>query len=248
MSYEQLAYVYDHLMADAPYDSWVQYLCEEMERFQAPGNRVLDLGCGTGALSIRLIKKGFDVTGVDMSEDMLAVAAEKAGKEGVVFPLFQQDMSKIDGLPEYDIATIFCDSLNYLSTPEEVRDTFRHVHSHLAPEGLFLFDVHSTYQIANIFLNQTFTWNEEEVAYIWSSFPGDEPHSVEHDLTFFVLDEESGRYDRIEEFHQQRTFPMRDYINWLQDAGFDVLSVTADFSDAPPEETSQRIFFTCRKK
>ncbi|GIN20060.1 MAG TPA: class I SAM-dependent methyltransferase [Bacillus bacterium] len=248
MSYEQLAYVYDHLMADAPYDDWLRYLTKVTESYQAPGNRVLDLGCGTGELSIRLLKQGFDVTGVDVSEDMLAVSAEKADKEGVALPLFQQDMSKLEGLPEFDIATVFCDSLNYLSTPEEVQNTFRHVHRHLAPNGLFLFDVHSTYQMESVFLNQTFTWNEEEVAYIWSSFPGEEPHSIEHDLTFFLLDGESGQYERVEEFHQQRTYPVHDFVDWLHEAGFDVLSVTADFSDNPPGETSRRIFFTCRKK
>ncbi len=243
-----MAYVYDHLMADAPYESWVRYLCGETERFQAPGSRVLDLGCGTGELSIRLIKRGFDVTGVDMSEDMLAVAAEKAAEEGVVFPLFQQDMSKLGGLPECDIATIFCDALNYLSKPEEVRDTFRHVHRHLAANGMFLFDVHSIYQMEQIFSNQTFTWNEDEIAYIWNSFPGEDPHSIEHDLTFFVLDEESGLYGRIDEFHKQRTYPVSDYLDWLHEAGFDVLSVSADFSSDPPEETSRRIFFSCRKR
>lgn len=248
MSYEQLAYVYDHLMADAPYESWVEFLCREKERFQAPGIRVLDLGCGTGELSIRMIKQGFDVTGVDLSENMLAVAAERAGEEGLVLPLFQQDMSKLEGLPSFDIVTIFCDSLNYLSTPEEVKKTFCQVYRHLNPGGLFLFDVHSTYQIEHIYSNQTFTWNEEEIAYIWDSFPGKEPLSIEHDLTFFILDDHTGKYERIEELHQQRTYPVNDFMQWLNENGFEVPSITADFTGNPPEETSRRIFFTCRKK
>lgn len=247
MSYEQLAYVYDHLMADAPYDSWLQYLYREKERFQAPGSRVLDLGCGTGELSIRLIKQGYDVTGVDMSEDMLSVAAEKAGEEGIVFPLFQQDMSQLEGLPTYDIVTIFCDSLNYLSTEEEVKQTFCQVNRHLKQDGLLLFDVHSIYQMECVFSNQTFTWNAEEIAYIWDSYPGKEPHSIEHDLTFFILDDSTGQYRKMEEFHQQRTYPVHDFKKWLSEAGFDILSVTADFGDELPEETSRRIFFTCRK-
>lgn len=248
MSYEQLAYVYDQLMADAPYDSWITFLCEEMDRFQAHGRRVLDLGCGTGELSIRLLKQGFEVTGVDLSEDMLAVAAEKAGEEGLTFPLFQQDMRKLDGLPPYDVVAIFCDSLNYLKSPEEIKQTFRGVYQHLNPNGLLLLDVHSTYQMDHVFLEQTFTWNEDEIAYIWNSFPGDEPYSIEHELTFFVLDESTGQYARIEELHQQRTYPLNDIEKWLVDTGFDVLGITADFTGESPGETSQRIFFTCRKK
>ncbi|RST73936.1 class I SAM-dependent methyltransferase [Siminovitchia acidinfaciens] len=248
MSYEQLAYVYDQLMADAPYDSWIEFLCKEMDRFQAPGRRVLDLACGTGELSIRLLKQGFEVTGVDMSEDMLAVAAEKAGEEGLSFPLFQQDMSQLDGLPSYDIVTIFCDSLNYLESSEAVKQTFSGIYRHLNPNGLLLFDVHSTYQMDHVFLDQTFTWNEDKIAYIWNSFQGEEPYSIEHDLTFFVLDENSGQYNRIEEFHKQRTYSVHDIEHWLVTAGFDVLSITADFTGESPEATSQRIFFTCRKK
>lgn len=247
VSYDQFSYIYDRLMKDAPYDKWVQYVHKEKSRFQVSGNRLLDLACGTGELSIRLIRDGYQVTGVDLSDSMLGVTAFKAAENGVNLPLFQQDMSKLEGLPTFDFITIFCDSLNYLRSENQVKETFRGVYGHLENGGLFMFDVHSTYQILHGFANRSFTLNEEEIAYIWHSYPGEARHSVDHELTFFVLDDMTGQYDRIDEWHYQQTYPVEQYIAWLEEAGFDVLRVTADFSDDPPVKTSKRIFFTCKK-
>lgn len=248
VSYEQFSYIYDRLMNDAPYDKWVDYVHKEKSRFQVSGNRLLDLACGTGELSIRLIKDGFQVTGVDLSDSMLVMAASKAAEKGVQLPLFQQDMSKLEGLPAFDFITIFCDSLNYLRSEHQVNETFRRVHSHLENGGLFMFDIHSMFQIFHGFSNRTFTFNEKDISYIWHSYPGTARHSIEHELTFFVLDHKTGQYDRIDERHYQQTYPVEQYSAWLEEAGFDVLRVTAGFSDDPPVETSKRIFFTCRKQ
>jgi cyclopropane fatty-acyl-phospholipid synthase-like methyltransferase len=247
MSYQQFAYIYDYLMKDVPYDSWVEFVQAKAEKYAVSGRELLDLGCGTGELSLRLLKEGYSVTGIDLSEDMLFMAREKAENEGLSLPLYQQDMSELQGLGIFDIITIFCDSLNYLETEEQVINTFKNVKGHLHEDGLFLFDVHSIFKITQIFLNETFTYNDENVSYIWDCFPGQEPNSVEHELTFFVRDEESGQYERIDEIHHQRTYPVLTLQNWLAEAGFKVLAVTADFSDTDPGDQSERIFFVCQK-
>ncbi|MED1205064.1 class I SAM-dependent DNA methyltransferase [Heyndrickxia acidicola] len=246
MSYEGFAYVYDFLMKDVPYEKWMQFLREKKEAYRIKENHVLDLGCGTGELSVRLSKEGFEVTGVDLSEDMLMVAQEKAMEERVRLSLFQQDMSELEGLGTFDIITIFCDSINYLPSPTEVKKTFEKVHNHLKEGGLFLFDTHSLYKVKEIFMNQTYAENEDEVSYIWTSYPGDEPDSVDHELTFFV-NNENGLYERLDEWHTQRTYPMNQYTSWLEEIGFTVKEVTADFTNEAPNETSERIFFTCVK-
>ncbi|WP_421379991.1 class I SAM-dependent DNA methyltransferase [Bacillus salacetis] len=248
MSYHQFAYIYDYLMKDVPYDSWVEFVGNQADRYSVKGKDLLDIGCGTGELSLRLVKGGYSVTGVDLSEDMLFMALEKAEKEGLDLPLFQQDMSELEGLGRFDIITIFCDSLNYLGTEEKVINTFKKVREHLSEQGLFLFDVHSIYKMSQIFLNETFTYNDDEVAYIWDCFPGESPNSVEHGLTFFVRDDETGQYERIDEIHHQRTFPVLTLKNWLNEAGFEVLEVTADFTEGKPADNSERIFFSCKRK
>ncbi|MGM0844169.1 MAG: class I SAM-dependent DNA methyltransferase [Bacillota bacterium] len=248
MSYQQFAYIYDYLMKDVPYDSWVEFVQVQTDKYAVSGKELLDLGCGTGELSLRLLKEGYSVTGIDLSEDMLFMAREKAENEGLELPLYQQDMSELQGVGSFDIITIFCDSLNYLNTEEKVISTFENVKNHLRDDGLFIFDVHSIFKLTQIFLNETFTYNDENVAYIWDCFPGEAPNSVEHELTFFVRDETTGQYERIEELHHQRTFPILTLENWLSEAGFELLSVTADFKDDHPGDRSERIFFTCEKK
>lgn len=246
MNYGKFAYVYDRLMEDVPYEKWLAFLIGQKKKYLVEGSRVLDLACGTGELSVMLAGEGFSVVGVDLSEDMLMAAREKADREKADVSFFLQDMRELEGLGKFDLAAVFCDSLNYLGSEDEVRETFSRIHRHLDSNGLFLFDVHSVRQIEEEFANKTFTLNDEDISYIWNSFPGESPFSVEHELSFFVQDEITGLYERFDELHQQRTYPLPEYEQMLIEAGFTILEVTADFTDNPPDADSSRIFFTCK--
>nr|WP_263325659.1 class I SAM-dependent methyltransferase [Neobacillus sp. Marseille-Q6967] len=248
MSYEQFAYLYDELMQDAPYTEWVQFVKEKLHTYQVDGKALLDLACGTGELSVRFAKEGFSVTGVDLSSDMLAVAQVKAQAEGLAISFYEQNMAELKGHDLFDIIGIFCDSLNYLQSEEEVIQTFSGAYQHLKDEGLFIFDVHSLYKVTNVFVEQTYAMAEEHLSYIWNSFPGEMPYSVEHELSFFVLDDQTGRYDRFDEIHYQRTYPIDQYSQWLAEAGFELLQVCADFQDSAPDDKTERILFVARKK
>ncbi|WP_102274497.1 class I SAM-dependent DNA methyltransferase [Cytobacillus massiliigabonensis] len=247
MTYGKFAYLYDELMKDVPYDKWVELVKGHVSKYNITGKRLLDLACGTGELSIKFAEEDFEVTGVDLSEDMLMVAQGKAADKAMSVQFFQQNMAELEGLGKFDVIGIFCDSLNYLQSEQEVMNTFSRVYDHLDDQGLFIFDVHSIHKIMQIFMNQTFALNDEEISYIWHSYQGEHPNSVEHDLSFFVLDQRSGQYERYDELHFQRTFPIDVYGNWLKDSGFEVLKVTADFEAVSPNTQSERIFFICRK-
>ncbi|MFJ8067802.1 class I SAM-dependent DNA methyltransferase [Peribacillus sp. NPDC096447] len=247
MTYERFAYVYDELMKDAPYEKWLMILTAKLEQYGIGGRKVLDLACGTGEMTVELAQHGFEVTGVDLSDEMLLVANEKAVKLGLSIPLFQQNMAELEGLGQFDCVTIFCDSLNYLRDEEDIVKTFSRVHEHLKDGGLFLFDIHSIYKMEEIFRDNTFAVNGEEVSYIWDCFPGEEPYSVEHDLSFFVRDDESGLYDRFDELHYQRTYPVDQYKKWLEQAGFTVSEILADLEEAPLVAETERILFVASK-
>ena len=248
MTYGKFAYVYDELMKDVPYDQWVQFINKQVDAYGIEGKKLLDLACGTGELSLLLAGEGYDVTGVDLSSDMLAVAREKADRKGHSLFLVEQDMSELEGFGEFDLIGIFCDSLNYLQTEKEILQTFDRVYTHLNQSGLFLFDVHSINKMDSLFKDHTYAYNGEEISYIWQCFEGEEPNSVEHELTFFQLDHRTDQYRRYDELHFQRTFPIELYEKWLLNSGFKLLAVTADFDDKRPEEGSERIFFTAQKK
>ncbi|MCM3673297.1 class I SAM-dependent methyltransferase [Peribacillus simplex] len=247
MTYERFAYVYDELMKDAPYEKWLMILTAKLEQYGIDGRKVLDLACGTGEMTVELAQHGFEVTGVDLSDEMLLVANEKAVKLGLSIPLFQQNMAELEGLGQFDCVTIFCDSLNYLRDEEDIVKTFSRVHEHLKDGGLFLFDIHSIYKMEEIFRDNTFAVNGEEVSYIWDCYPGEEPYSVEHDLSFFVRDDGSGLYDRFDELHYQRTYPVEQYKKWLEQAGFTVSEIMADLEEAPLATETERILFVASK-
>lgn len=246
MTYGRFAYLYDHLMEDVPYDKWLEITQTYGDKYQIFGRKLLDIACGTGELSYRFAHHGFDVTGVDLSEDMLAVAKAKTEAKGLKVPFYQQNMAELEGFEKFDYVTIFCDSLNYLSSEQEIISTFDGVANHLTDEGLFLFDVHSTYKMENIFKDQTFTLIEEDLCYIWNCFEGEFPFSIEHELTFFVNDQ-SGKYERVEEFHFQRTFPISQYKTWLGQSGLETLQVLGDLEDEPATDQSERILFIAKK-
>jgi len=247
MTYGRFAYLYDQLMSDVPYEKWVKLVEDAKEKYSISGNHLLDLACGTGELSIRLAECGFQVTGVDLSDDMLSVAQDKTIKNGQSIFYMEQDMSKLEGLPFFDIIGIFCDSLNYLQTEEEVIATFEGVHRHLDEKGLFIFDVHSVYKMNTLFINQTYAVNDEDISLIWQCYAGEYENSVEHDLTFFELNKASGMYHRHDECHFQRTYAIDQYKKWLKETNFRIVDIIADFDEEANKENGERIFFLCQK-
>lgn len=240
MIYQGFAGVYDELMSHAPYDEWAGWI----EASLPEKGRVLDLACGTGEISIRLAEKGCEVTGIDLSEDMLSCAQQKKTGKPILF--LQQDMRELSGFEEqFDAVVICCDSLNYLKTKNDVLSTFKSVFQVLKEGGLLLFDVHSPFKMTELFPDSTHADQDEQISYIWQSFAGDEELSVIHDMSFFVWNGQS--YDRYDETHEQKTFYIEEYKQMLAETGFELKKVTADFTDRPPSTESERLFFTAGK-
>lgn len=267
MSYGQFAYIYDRLMEDMPYSRWHRFLRQCWEPGGAPAT-VVDLGCGTGNISIPLAQSGLRVIGIDLSEDMLAVAHAKAESRQRLFASAQggevvwlrQDMQEW-ALPEQVDAVISCcDCINYLTEEEELAATFRQTFSGLKPGGTFIFDVHTQQQLRRYAEEQPFTLREADISYIWTCDLDEERCEIEHDLAIFVRESEWGsasansadamdasRYVRIDETHVQRAYPLERIGELLRESGFEDISVYADFTREAPDEETERAFFVCRK-
>lgn len=247
MSYTNFAKIYDELMKDVPYEKWVRFFEEKMDKYQFPVQKILDVGCGTGELAIRFSRKGYSVTGVDLSEEMLSVANDKISNAGFVVDLYEQDMRELEGLGTFDCVQIVCDSLNYLHDLDEVKTTFERVSDHLTNNGMMIFDVHSIWKMQNLFNDQTYADNGEEVSFIWHALEGEEPNSVVHDLSFFILNKKNEQYERFDEIHEQRTFSVDEYSRVLKSTGFELLEVVGDFGESDIE-IAERILFIAKKK
>lgn len=243
--YHHFAYIYDELMKDAPYDEWAKFYHQWAERAGNGGKRVLDLACGTGEMSVRFASLGYEVTGVDLSEDMLVVAKEKMERYGYPSSLFvKQDMRTLHGFPPFDNILIGCDSINYLLDEQDVKEVFHRAFNHLNDNGLFMFDVHSVYKMEHLFKNRTFADNGDNISYIWNCFEGEREHSVVHELTFFVRN--GSFYDRYDEDHVQRTFNIEQYKKWLEHTGFSILEVSSGLVQTSLDN-AERIFFVAKK-
>lgn len=243
-AYTDFALVYDELMADIPYDAYVDLISIAADGIK--GKKIIDVGCGTGLLSVKLAKSGAFVTGIDLSKDMLDIAKKRASDLSMEIEFQEMPMQDIKGAEQFDAAVIAIDSLNYLPDRDSVFDTFNGIYSVLNSGGVLLFDVHSTFKTDVIFMESPFTFDNDRIAYIWHTEEGDEEHTVLSELSFFVK-EDGGLYRRFDERHQQRTFRVFEYVDLLQKAGFTIERIFADWEDEPPHEESERIFYQVRK-
>lgn len=244
MIYTTFAELYDELMDSEMYHRWVQYF---KQRVCLDGGPVLDLGCGSAALTLLLKQAGYQMEGLDLSEEMLSLASEKMiGNESFI-PLYQGDMTDLRALGKYNAVVSTLDSLCYLADESELQLVFEQVYDHLISSGHFLFDVHSLYQVDEVFPDYMYNYQDENEAFLWHSYPTDVEHAVEHELTFFVREQETGSYQRLSEYHYERTYPLDVYVKLLKKAGFDRIDVSADFGQSSVKKNSVRWFFSCTK-
>ena len=139
-SYEGLAASYDALTTDVGYEKRADFLEKLFRRSRIPVHTVLDLACGTGTMTWLLTDRGYELIGVDGSEEMLAAAMEKSGQVEGIPPIFlHQSMPQLDLYGTVDAAICCLDSLNYLTRPADVQRTFRRLHLFIAPGGLLVF-------------------------------------------------------------------------------------------------------------
>ena len=242
MSYETFAFVYDEVMDDSLYDQWLAF----SKRYLPANITVLEMACGTGALAVALANTGYEVTALDLSEEMLMMASKRAAEEEATVQFVQGNMLDLSEMGQYQAITCFSDSLCYMGNRQEVQQVFDEVYQALEEEGTFIFDVHSTYQIDKIFPEYSYHYQTEEFAFLWDSYQGEKEHSIEHFLTFFVK-EETDSFVRYDELHKERTYSLENYLTMLENAGFMDVSVYADFTDEAPGDESLRWFFVCKK-
>jgi len=245
--YANFASVYDRLMQDVPYHRWVENLGRLIRRCGINGKRILDLGCGTGNVAVPLAADGYQVTALDLSPEMLALAGEKAREAGVKINFTCQDMREMDVAGEFDLAISMCDSMNYLLAEDELRQVFANAAKVLTAGGWLIFDLNSAYKIKHIFGDNIFTLLDDDVAYVWENDYDPETRVCHLELTFFVR-KANGLYERFAERHAERAYTVDEVRQALNAAGFRLAEVLAEDTLEPPQPDTERIYFLARKK
>lgn len=235
MSYEAFAYYYDSLMDDQFYEDYHNFIKQH-----ATYSTVLELGCGTGEVAIRLAKDDTLVYATDISTDMLEVARLKALKEDVTLFLGRVDMSDFSVDTSVDLVLCLCDSINYILDKEGVKNTFINSYNALHTGGTFIFDVDSLYKMHTILKDYEeesdddefyFHWNVTQIAH----------GKISHQLK--IIDKIND--DHVAEVHVQQTYEKEVYITLLEEAGFKNIKIFSDFSKY--HENCERIIFVCNK-
>lgn len=244
--YSVFARHYDELTDNIDYVGRGEYFHEIIKKFkETKENILLDLACGTGSISEVMARLGYDVIGVDNSDEMLGMAIEKKFDSGLNIQYLCQDMRKLDMFGTVDVIICALDSINHLANLNDVRKVFEGAAFFCEMNGLFIFDVNTLYKHREILANNTFTYETDNVYCIWENTLNAETDEVRMNLEFFER-EENGLYSRSSESFSEKAYSEEIIEKLLEESGFKVLAKYGDDTFEPPTETSQRIIYAAR--
>ncbi len=246
MMYNNLASVYDKLMEDMPYVEWADFIEQIIEHEKAEVKKILDLGSGTGSISSLLSLRGYQVTNLDFSQEMLDKAREKYDLAKTTGTFCNLDIRDIDFNEEYDSVISTFDTLNYFIEDEEIKDIFSRVFKALKHKGIFVFDLNTLYKFEKILGKEIYTYNTEEIVYIWENEYNKNTQILEIDLSFFIKKEDD-LYNRFNEYHVQRYYDPNIIKGMLEEAGFEKIQIFQDLELKEPSNEGIRNFFVAVK-
>ncbi len=242
-AYTGFAYVYDEYMDNIPYEEWEEYLCELLkENNIGTDSTIADLGCGTGTVTRMLDKEGYDILGIDLSEDMLSIASERTYEEEQQIIYSCQDMRNFELPYKVDAFVSIGDSMNYITTTDDLCDVFRCVNKGLEADGVFIFDLKTIHFFRDILADNTYAENREDSAFIWDNYYDEESANNEYELAVFVKNED-GTFDRFEEQHYQHGFTISEVESAVEKAGLRIRNVYDAFSHDEPTDESERLYY-----
>lgn len=236
MSYEAFAYYYDSLMDQDFYNDYIKFINDHVGVYQT----VLELGCGTGEIAIRLANQGKQVCATDISKDMLEVAKYKSIDFKADVMLSRIDMCDFAVDSQVDLILCLCDSLNYVIDLKDIKKAFINTYQALKKDGTFIFDIDSMYKMEEILKDYDEENDEDDFYFHWHVdhlSKGYVKHSVE------IIDKVEN--DRVYEEHFQKTYDIEIYLQLLKEVGFKNVELYSDFSKY--NEECERIIFVCKK-
>ena len=245
-AYTGFAAVYDTFMDNIPYEEWCEYLTGLLKEQGVTEGLLLDLGCGTGSLTELLADSGYDMIGVDNSEEMLELALEKKEQSGKDILYLCQDMREFELYGTVRAVVSICDCMNYILEEEDLLEVFCLANNYLDPGGIFVFDMNTPYKYREVIGNTTIAENREEGSFIWENCFDEESQVNEYALTLFIK-EEDDLYRKHEEFHYQKAYEPERVKELLEEAGLKVEAIYDAFTREPVREDSERIYFIARE-
>ena len=208
--YTGCAYSYDMFMDNVPYDEWAEYLHGLLIENGVKDGIVCELGCGTGKMTRKLRDFGYDMIGIDLSQEMLQIAIEQesvptgkkksdntagkrgrkkekeSGNESGEILYLNQDMREFELYGSVAAVVSVCDSMNYITEKEDLLQVFKLVNNYLDPGGVFIFDMKTPYYYRKKLGEQTICDNRDEGSLIWENYYDAETKINEFDITIYI--------------------------------------------------------------
>lgn len=244
--YRSFSYFYDMLTDNISYAKRAEYFDMLIKKHSGKKNLLLDLACGTGSLSEEMSRLGYDVIGVDGSEEMLNSAIEKKLESGLNIQYLCQDMTKLDMFGTIDVTICALDSLNHLPDLAAIERTVQRVSLFCEPSGLFIFDVNTPYKHRHILGNNTFVYDMDEVYCVWQNTYFERDNRVEMFLDFFER-QENGSYKRYEDCFSEIAFDENIIDDLLIKSGFEIAAKYDYDTVLPPKPDSEKLVYAARK-
>lgn len=246
-SYGDFAYYYDMLTENVNYDKRCEYICSLLAENGISEGILLDLACGTGTLSLMLSEKGYDVIGVDGSEEMLTQAQEKKMETGADVIFLRQRMEELDLFGTINVAVSTLDSINHVTDEKTVKEIFRRVSLFMEDKGIFVFDVNTPYKHRKVLGDNTFIYDLDEVYCVWQNSTDENlVTTISLDLFEKDADDEETYYRYSEEF-SERAYELDDIKSWLEECKFEVTAVYEEMTKQDVTDKTQRAVFVARK-
>ena len=243
-AYTSFAQVYDLFMDNVPYEEWCDFLCRKLKEHNITDGPVLDLGCGTGKMTRLMSERGYDMTGIDNAAEMLQIAAMEPADVPILYLLQDMQELELDGCVRAVYSV--CDCINYVLDEDELLAAFTKVYEYLEADGVFIFDVNTSYKYTELLAENTFAESREEGSFIWENYYDEKERINEYDLTLFIP-EDGELYRRFAETHYQKNYETETLLRLLREAGFTAITVYDDYTDEPLKENSERAVFVAEK-
>ena len=244
--YGDFAYYYDVLTENVDYESRCDYIFNLLADNGVGKGILLDLACGTGSLSMLLGEKGYEVIGVDASEEMLSVAQEKRYESEADVIFLCQKMEELDLFGTINAAVCTLDSINHVTDEEKVREIIRRVSLFMEDKGIFLFDVNTPYKHRAVLGNNTFVYDMDEIYCVWQN-ETDENMLTSVSLDIFERDEEEDTYYKYSEQFQERGYELSFLEELLKENKFELIGIYEEMTTDPVKDNTERAVFVARK-
>ncbi len=246
--YSALARVYDKLNDTVDYRAWADFIEEIFSRYAIKKpSLVLDLGCGTGSMTLELARRGYDMTALDLSEEMLSVADERLRNAGIENTLLiHGNMCSFELYGTVGAIVCTLDGVNHLTTTDELCECFSTVANYLDPDGLFIFDLNTPHKFRTVYNDRDYVLEDDGVMCVWRNRLNKRGDTVDFFLSVFE-ENTDGTWTRTDGDERERAYSLRTVKKLLAECGLETVSVSADYNFTEPDENSDRWYITARK-